>query len=206
MIQEAETPPFGLLWCLEVFRVEAVLFHEVVYHCAGDADPRGNPHGDFRELVRPVPSCVLDLSGFGYQFAARVIRGKADHERVREGPRLATEVPDVPDLDPDFFAHLAADGLLYGFAGLDEAGEYTVKPGRKPWRAGQQDLLPVPDEYDGSRTEARVMHHPAPRTPLRKLPRRRLRFSAAASAEPMRRVPADDLLRPARHPEEILIH
>src|SRR5215210_653950 len=192
----------GLPRCLEVFRVEVVPLHEVVYHGAGDT----YFWRQLRQVVRRVPAGVFDLTGFGGQAATRVIRGKTDHERVRKRPRLAPEVPDVRDLDPDLLPHLADDGLLYGLAGLDEASEQAVEPLRKSGRACQQEPIPFRNQDDGCRAQTRVVHHPAARTPLRELPWRRLRLSAAASAEPVRRMPADDLLRPARHPEEILVH
>src|SRR5215218_10381164 len=61
-------------------------------------------------------------------------------------------------------------------------------------------------EDDGCRAEARVVHQPAPRTPLRKFSRHRLCSSAAASAKAVRRVPTHDLLRPPGRPEKTLVH
>ncbi len=77
------------------------------------------------EVVGAVPAGVLDLAGLGFELAAGVVRRKADHERAREGPRLAAEVPEVLHLDPDLLAHLAVDGLFYGLARLDEPGEHA---------------------------------------------------------------------------------
>src|SRR5215204_2956493 len=186
--------------CLLVCRVVAMLTYEVVYHCAGDA----YLGRQLREVVCGVPAGVFDLTGFRSQVATRIICGKADHERVRERPRLAPEVPDVRDLDADLLAHLADDGLFYRLAWLDEAREHAVESLRKSWRVCQQYPIPSLDEDDGCRAEARKVHHPAPCTPHRKLSRHPLCLATAAPAEPVRLMPADDLLRPARHPEEVL--
>src|SRR5919107_1649441 len=66
--------------------------------------------------------------------------------------------------------------------------------------------MPPLDEDDGRRAEARVVHHPAPRTPLRKLPRRRLSLTPAPPAEPVRRVPTHDLPGPPGHPEKVFVN
>src|SRR5215203_68997 len=158
------------------------------------------------EVVCGVPASVFDLTGFRSQVATHVICGKADHERVRERPGLAPEVPDIRDLDPDLLLYLADDGLFYRLAWLDEARQHAVEFLRKSWRVCQQYPIPSLDEDDGRRAEARKVHHPAPCTPHRKLPTHPLCLATAASAEPVCRMPADDLLRPARHPEEGLVN
>src|SRR5215208_4793816 len=106
----------------------------------------------FWEVVCDIPAGVLDLTGFRSQVATRVICGKGDHERVRERPRLAPEVPDVRDLDPDLLAHLADYSLFYRLAWLDETREHAVESLRKSWRVCQQYPIPSLDEDDGRRT------------------------------------------------------
>src|SRR5215211_6382953 len=123
-----EYPAFQLLsetcltGCLQGFGV--LLFYKVLYHGAGDA----YFGRQVWEVVCGVPAGVFDLTGFRSQVATLVICGKGDHERVRERPRLAPEVPDVRYLDPDLLAHLADDGLFYRLAWLDEASEHAVEP------------------------------------------------------------------------------
>src|SRR5215210_8022928 len=187
---------------LQVFRVGALPSYKVLDHGAGDA----GTGRQLRQVMYRVPARVFDLIRFGGQFAARVIRGKADHERVRKRPRLAPEIAYVLHPDPHFFPYLANDGLLDRLAWLDEASEHAVEPLRKTGRTRQQDLSPPLDEDDGRWTEARVVHHPAPRAPLRKLSRHRLGPAAAAPAKAVRRVPTHDLPGPPSHPEEVLVH
>ena len=50
----------------------------------------------------------------------------ADHQRRREGPRLAGDIADVADPDAGFLVELARDGRLERFADLDEAGERRI--------------------------------------------------------------------------------
>ncbi len=69
-------PSDGLgIRCLELFRVEAVLAYEVVYHRAGDAYFGRQS----RQVVCGEPAGVFDLAGFWAQVATRVIRGETDH-------------------------------------------------------------------------------------------------------------------------------
>src|SRR5919112_621865 len=86
---------------------------------------------------------------------------EVEHQRVRDRPRLAPEVPDVFHLDPDLLAYLPLYGLLDGLAGLDEARERAVHPGREAWPAGQEHPLLVLDQHDRRRVQARVERRPA---------------------------------------------
>ena len=102
--------------------------------------------------------------------AALGARDEAEHQRLRERPRLAADVADVGDPQPDLLGHLAGDGRLGGLPRLDEPGQ-----DREP--AGRPDRLPaehhavaaVVDEHDhggvGAREELRagrrVALHPA---------------------------------------------
>src|SRR5919112_3784229 len=183
-------------------RVETLLSYEVVYHGAGDAYPGRQS----RQVICSVPAGVFDLAGLWVQISTHVICRKADHERVRERPRLAPEVPDVRDLDTYLLAHLADDGLLYGLPRLDETREHAVESFRESGRVRQQYPIPSPYEDNGRRAEAWKVHHPALCTPHRNLLRHPLCLTTTAPTEPVCRMPADDLLRPARHPEEVLVN
>ena len=73
-----------------------------------------------------------------HQWRARHIVGvKGDHQRVRKQPRLAGEIADIVDLDTDFLAHFANDGLLQRFTGLGETGRAENMPGGKCERASR---------------------------------------------------------------------
>ena len=63
-------------------------------------------------------------------------RDEAEHERLRERPRLAADVADVGDPQPDLLGDLAGDRRLGRLPRLDEAGE-----DREP--AGRPDRLPA---------------------------------------------------------------
>src|ERR671917_100817 len=184
------------------WRLDAGSGYEVVDHAPGDAHLRRK----LGELVRAVPTGVLDLAGLQPDLPSRVVGGEADHERVREGPRLAAEVPEVLDLDTDLLAHLAVDRLFYGLARLDETGEHAAQALREAGRAGEQDLIPPPHADDHGRADPRVVHHPAPGAPHRHLPLHGLRRPPAPAAEAVRGVPAHDLLRLPRHREKLLVH
>src|SRR5829696_615803 len=175
---------------------------ESVYHGAGDA----NSWREQRQVVEAVPAGVLYLLGLAYlQLAAGVFGDKADHERVRERPGLAAEVTHLPHLDPDLLAHLAPYRLLDGFPRLHETRQGAVHPHRKMWRTRQQQLVAPPYEHDGRRAETRLVDHPAARAAPGHLvlhvdgPRR------AAPAKLVGPVPLDDLPRPPRDPEKVLV-
>src|SRR3712207_1034627 len=98
----------------------------MVDHGAGDAVPRR----DHREIFHRIPVRVLDLCRFHPHLSARVVGGESYHQRARERPRLAPEVPDVRELDPDLLVDLPSYGLLEGFPWLDEACQRDRKSTR----------------------------------------------------------------------------
>src|SRR5258708_18853166 len=96
----------------------------------------GEPRG-FDDLVR----LRADL-------AAGVLRREANHQRVGERPRLAAKVANVAQLEGDFLANLARDGLFERFAWLDEAGQHAEEAVSKGSIARQQELVAPLNEHD----------------------------------------------------------
>ena len=74
--------------------------------------------------------------GSQHDVAADVAGPEADHQAVRERPRLAALVADVGDVEADLLAHLADHGALERLARLDEAGEARVHRARSTARRG----------------------------------------------------------------------
>ena len=66
-----------------------------------------------------------------------VLGAEADHQAVRERPRLARHVLHVADGDADLLAHLAHDGAFEVLARLDEAGEAGVHRAAEVARPGR---------------------------------------------------------------------
>ena len=139
------------------------------------------------------------------QVAAHPVRGEADHERVRERPRLAREVGDPVDLDADLLLELAGDALLERLAGLDEARQHAVHPAGKALRARQQDLVAAGHAHDHRRREARERSVPADGAASRALAGRVLGGRAAAAAVDVRAIPLDELRGAARQRPEMLV-
>src|SRR5262249_43388568 len=115
-----------------------------VDQAARDAELRRNE----RQVVLSEPAGVEQLLLVDPDLAVCVPRREADHQRMRERPRLAAEVADVCDLDPDLLADLAGHSLLQRLARLDEARERAVEGQREVAPAGEQDLASAPDERD----------------------------------------------------------
>src|SRR5690606_7212828 len=90
------------------------------------------------------PPRVLDLPLGGSESGAPVrTRGEPQHDRTRERPRLAAEIPDVADLDTDLLADLAFHATLQRLPGLDEPREHRVPAGGPHRLPRQQHVLPV---------------------------------------------------------------
>src|SRR5690606_867744 len=125
--------------------------------------------------------------------AARPVAHEGDHQRMRERPRLAGEVADVAYSHADLLGHLALQALLERLAGLDEAGERAVHPGREVRAAREEELaLPLDERHDGGR-HSRIGGEPACRADAAALLPPRLGAGAAAAAELVRAVPVDEL-------------
>src|SRR5688572_33386114 len=108
----AEGERKGTQWRLPArlpgLELNLVLVGVAVDQLAGDAEWRGNA----RQGVRREPSRILDLVPVDLDLARCVLGGESEHQRVRERPRLAGEVLDPADLDPDFLANLPTDSVL----------------------------------------------------------------------------------------------
>ena len=106
---------------------------------------------------------------------------------------------------PDLLAQLAVDRLLDRLAGLDEARQHAVHAAREALPVGEQDLVAARHAHDRGRRDAREGEQVAGRAALRALAGRALGGSPAATAEPVRPVPFDDLKRAAGEGEELLV-
>ncbi len=94
---------------------------------AVDQPPSDRDGGrDERQLGPAEPTSVEDLRLVHGDVTARPRGAEADHERMREGPRLAADVAKPADAHPDLFADLSVHGLLERLAGLNEAREAAV--------------------------------------------------------------------------------
>ena len=75
-------------------------------------------------LVAGEPSRLGDLSVVERKLLIRIANGmEADHQRARERPWLAAQIPHIPDGQADFFANLPGDTDFERLAGLDEPGQ-----------------------------------------------------------------------------------
>src|SRR5205085_6621576 len=157
--------------------------------CASDAHRTGK----LRQRVEREPARIDDLLVAGPNLAACVPGGVGDHQRMREGPRLARHVAQTMDLDPDFLAHFAMDAILDRFACFDESGQRAVERLRKALRARQQELLPAGHERHHRRRHAWVDDMATSGTLLGALLDPVARRRAAAPAKPVAAVPFEDL-------------
>ena len=83
---------------------------------------------------RTVASQVVEGIGGRLESAAIVQGREPDHQLIREGPRLAAEVPDVAHPDPGFLVDFPVYSLLQALAGIHEPredgiGAVRVTPG-----------------------------------------------------------------------------
>ena len=81
---------------------------------------------------------------------------EAEHQRLRERPRLAAHVADVGDPQADLLGHLARDRRLGRLPRLDEAGEDREPAGRPDGLTAEDDpVAAVVHEHDHGRVGAR---------------------------------------------------
>ncbi len=123
--------------------------------------------------------------------------GEAQHQRVRERPRLAPKVADVLHLDADFFKYLAPDALLNRFPRLHETGKNAVKLALEA-RGACQEQLSFPNHCNNhGRSQSRVLAVTARIASCHRLALRHRGRCATGGTIPTRLVPIDDLNRPA---------
>ena len=68
-----------------------------------------------------VPAGFDDLVLLDHEIAGSVFGGETDHQRVWKRPRLAVEVFDVCDFDPNLLFDLSVHRLFQRFTGFDES-------------------------------------------------------------------------------------
>src|SRR5208337_355621 len=102
-------------------------------------------------MVPVEPVSGDDLVVIDPDLPARIIRGKADHQRVREGPGFTPGIPDIRDFDTGLFPHFATDGMLDILTGFNESCDNAVLPWGEPGRTGEQDPVAVPHEDNDRR-------------------------------------------------------
>ncbi len=159
------------------------------------------PGGTIGSSSGAIPVGVRDLGLVDHDVAAGPPRGEPEHQRVRERPRLARDVPNVGQLDADLFAHLAMHRLLERLPRLDEPGEAAVHRHREQASASEEGLGAVGaialDEHDDRGCEPGKRAEAAMRAASRALVRREAGLVATATAIAMRAIPLDELHRTA---------
>ena len=112
--------------------------------------------------IRPrEPARLGDLVGVDGDLGGLGLADAAQHEGMRERPRLARVEGHLADLDAGLLQHLAAHGVLDVLAGLDEAGERRVHLVAVAVLVRQQAALAVGDQHDDHRIGAREPLQPA---------------------------------------------
>ncbi len=101
------------------------------------------------------PARVGEFGGVEHDLGRLGPRDAAEHEGVRERPRLARMVADLPDLDARLLQHLAPHGMLDVLARLDEAGERRVHLVAVPVFVSEEAAFAVRDEHDHDRVRTR---------------------------------------------------
>src|SRR5580698_1852090 len=109
-----------------------------------------------RQGVRSEPARLDDLYPVDANVAAGVVRGEPDHQRMREGPRLASEIPDASHLDADLLAHLARERIFERLADLDEPGQRAEPAVGRARVMRQKGFVSAADEHDDGRRDSRV--------------------------------------------------
>src|SRR5262249_36542072 len=92
---------------------------------ASDADSSRQTRQIFN-IFDVEPARVLDFRAVDPNFSAGVLGEERDHERVRERPRLAGEVPHPAHAHADLLMHLPLQTLLQSLTRLDESGQSAV--------------------------------------------------------------------------------
>src|SRR5947209_1274912 len=88
-----------------------------------------------------VPMSFLDFLSVGDDFASDVFGTESEHEGIGKRPRLARDIPEVADLNADFFLDLSLDGLLERFSWIHKAGEYAEHAWTKIVIMGEQKFV-----------------------------------------------------------------
>ena len=114
----------------------ACLFQEMVDEGAGDAYLAGN----FRHSIRREPPGIQDLIIINLDLAAGVFRSKTNHEGIRKGPGLTSEITDVFDVNARFFLYFSPHCIFQGFAWLNEASKDAIEPLLEARLIGQEGL------------------------------------------------------------------
>ena len=133
------------------------------------------------------------------------VRLEPDHQRVRERPRLAGDVPHLAQLHPHLLAHLAVHGLLHRLPRLHEPGDAAVHRHREGAAPSEQRLLAALDQGDDGGRQAREGQQATGGAAAGSLARRRFGGRAAPTAEPRGAVPLHELHRaPGERPAVVV--
>src|SRR4051794_26316452 len=172
--------------------------HPAVDDVPGDRDGRRQRlrAGARAQLLPAEPAGLLDLVVVDPQLLLGRPGDEAEHQRLRERPRLAGDVADVGDGDPDLLGDLPDHGRLGRLPGFDEAGQ-DGEPARRPDRltAEHAAVTAVVDQHDHRGVRPREdlgAAHRVSLDPAGPLDRRR---SAGERGEPVALVPLHDAHR-----------
>lgn len=103
------------------------------------------------------PTRVFQLAGHLRHLGGCSTRGKTQHQRTREGPRLRAQIAAVLHHHAGFFEDFTRHRLLQRLTRFDEAGNHRIPPRRPTCLPPQQHALAIADRHDDGRIHARVM-------------------------------------------------
>ena len=84
---------------------------------------------NLRQVARLKPLCVRYFLRLTDNIATVVFGVETEHERVRKRPALRTEIPQVAELEANFFEDFAVHGLLDALARFDKSRQGAVHAG-----------------------------------------------------------------------------
>src|SRR4051812_15620273 len=190
------TIPTGPLWCSAGGSSAELAGDPAVEDVAGDGDRRRErPRAGSRaQLVAGEPAGLLDLVRVQPQRVAGLrARHEPQHQGLGERPRLAADVTEVGDLEPDLLGDLPRDRGLGRFPRLDEPREDREAPRRPDRLPAEYDAVgAVVDEHDHGRVGAGEELRTGGRVPLHPAGPFDRRGRTGERAEPVSVVPLQD--------------
>ena len=96
------------------------------------------------------PAGILQFFPVNDNLATGVVGHEPGHELAREGPVLASHVPEIGDFYPGLFSNLAPGALFQRFTWVEKPGDEAVAALWPDGLAAKQEFVIPSDEDDGA--------------------------------------------------------
>ena len=115
----------------------------------------------FRQAVGGKPVCRAELSRIDLDIPTGILCSEAQHQRIGKGPRLASEVSDIPNLNTHFLHNLSYHTILQVFTGLNKTGYNAVELGSETVALRKEDFVTFGYSYNDCRRNFWIRHQAA---------------------------------------------